>query len=102
MAERSADREPPAPERARQRIRATAHRVQAAEAEEAIARLRAHPEVDVSAADVEVVRALAERLAQRLVAVPDAHLAQTRDDDVARTAMLLFGRDREHGADGPD
>ena len=88
---RSADR----PERARvrRRIRASAQRVQATEADEAIARLRADTDRELDATDEAVIRALAASIARRLVAVPIGRLAQADDAAVARTAMDLFDRD---------
>jgi hypothetical protein len=81
----------PAVERARRRIRATARRIQTREAETAIERLRATADGGLDPAEEAAVRALAARIAGRLVAVPDAHLARAHDGDVGDTALALFG-----------
>ena len=70
------------------RIRERGERVAESEAEQALARLRARGEL--SEQEKEAVEALAERLADRLLAVPVAGLQET-DGETAEVALELFG-----------
>ena len=75
------------PETAAARIRERGERVAARETERALAQLRARGHL--SAREEKAVEALAERLTDRLLAVPEAGLREA-DGETTRVALALF------------
>jgi glutamyl-tRNA reductase len=71
------------------RIRERSDRIAKRECEQALRRLRS--EGSLSEREAEAVAALAERLTDRLLAVPEEALRETSDERMVRVALELFG-----------
>jgi glutamyl-tRNA reductase len=70
-------------------IRARASTVRDEQVERALRRLEARGELTPERR--EAIERLADRLVDRLVAVPEAGIAAAEGDEVAETALALFG-----------